>query len=53
MSVEERNTYRQQLREIDSDDERGQFIAQHKEEMRPRAKAQGVTPDDRETEAAE
>lgn len=39
MSVEERNQYREQLRLIDSDQERMQFQAQHREKMTQRAKA--------------
>jgi len=42
MSVEERSQYREQLRMIDSDAERLQFMAQHREEMQARAKAKGV-----------
>lgn len=42
MSVEERNRYREQLRMIDSDDERAMLKARHREEMQARAKAQGI-----------
>ena len=42
MTVEERSRYREQLRMIDSDEERLQFMAQHREEMQIRAKAQGI-----------
>ena len=46
MSVEERNTYREQLRLIGSDrEERTRFMADHKEKMQLRAKAQGDFPD--------
>ena len=48
MSVEERNQYREQLRMIDSDEERLQFIAQHREEMQVRAQMKGVDLDDLE-----
>lgn len=54
MSVEERNQYREQLRMIDSDEERLQFMAQHREEMQMRAMLQGLEPDVlEETEEAE
>lgn len=39
MSVEERNKYREQLRQMDSDQERLQFQAQHREKIEARAKA--------------
>ena len=42
MSVEERNRYREELRMIGSEEERLQFMAQHREEMQIRAKAQGI-----------
>lgn len=43
MSVNERNQYREQLRLTESDPQaRTKFVAQHKEEMQQRAKAQGV-----------
>jgi hypothetical protein len=46
MSEQERNQYREQLRLVGQDPEkRAQFIAQHKEEMQKRAKAQGVNLD--------
>ena len=45
LSVQERNQYREQLRETDSD-ERGEFIAQHREQMQARAKARGVPFED-------
>ena len=54
MSVQERNQYREQLRLTESDPEaQTQFKAQHAEEMRARAKEQGVTvkePADRNDE---
>jgi hypothetical protein len=53
MSVEERNAYREQLRLIGSDrEERTRFMADHKEKMQIRAKAQGVVLEE-ETEEAE
>lgn len=39
MTVEERNQYREQLRRIDSDEEKFKFQAQHREKMDARAKA--------------
>ena len=39
MTVQERNQYREQLRLIDSDEERLKFQAQHREQMELRAKA--------------
>ena len=39
MTVQERNEYREQLRNMDSDEEREKFQAQHHEQMRLRAKA--------------
>ena len=39
MTVQERNQYREQLREMDSDEEREKFQAQHREQMNLRAKA--------------
>ncbi len=39
MSVQERNEYREQLRLFDSDAERQQFQAQHREQMSERARA--------------
>jgi hypothetical protein len=39
MNVQERNQYREQLRLIDSDQEREKFQAQHREKMAQRAKA--------------
>lgn len=54
MTVEERNQYREQLRMIGSDEERLQFMAQHREEMQMRAQMQGLDPDLlEETEEAE
>lgn len=53
MSVEERNAYREKLRMIDSDDERGKFVAEHREEMQLRADAQGMSLDDEDIEEAE
>jgi hypothetical protein len=38
MSVQERNQYREQLRLLDSDAERQQFQAQHREQMNTRAR---------------
>lgn len=52
MSVEERNTYREQLRLVGKDPEkRAQFMADHKEKMQLRAKAQGKILDDEAEEA--
>lgn len=43
MSVQERNQYREQLRLVESDPEqKTRFLAQHREQMQVRAKAQGV-----------
>lgn len=55
MSVEERNRYREELKLIGRDSEkRTRFVADHKEKMQLRAKAQGVIIDDRgEIEEAE
>jgi len=39
MSPEERNQYREQLQRMDSDEEKLQFQAQHREKMDARAKA--------------
>jgi hypothetical protein len=39
MSVEERNEYRETLRNVKSDAERSQFEARHREEIQKRAKA--------------
>ncbi len=48
MSVEERNQYREQLRLTDSDTEKEKFMAQHREEMQMRARAQGIDSADLE-----
>lgn len=53
MSVEERNQYREQLRMIDSDEERLQFMARHREAMQARAKLKGIDLDEEEIEEAE
>lgn len=55
MSVEERAAYREQLRLIESDrEQRTRFLADHREKMQLRAKAQGVTlSDEQELEEAE
>jgi hypothetical protein len=46
MSVQERNQYREQLRLVESDPEqKTRFLAQHREQMQSRAKAQGVVID--------
>ena len=43
MSVQERNRYREQLRLVESDPEqKTRFLAQHREQMQARAKAQGA-----------
>lgn len=39
MTVQERNQYREQLRQMDSDEERQEFQARHQEQMNLRAKA--------------
>jgi hypothetical protein len=39
MTVQERNQYREQLRHMDSDEEREKFQARHQEQMNLRAKA--------------
>lgn len=48
MSVQERNQYREQLRLIDSDAERLQFQAQHREQMNARARALNLEVEDAE-----
>lgn len=48
MTVQERNEYREQLRHMDSDEEREKFQARHQEQMKLRAKAL-----DRDIEEAE
>ena len=55
MSEQERNRYREQLRLVESDPEqKNQFLAQHREQMQARAKAQGaVIGDGGEIEEAE
>ena len=54
MSIEERNRYREELRMIDSQENRAKFTAQHREEMQIRAKLQGIALEERaETEEAE
>ena len=55
MTAEERNQYREQLRQLESDPEkRAQFQAQHQERMQARAEAQGVPLEDlAETEEAD
>lgn len=46
MSVRERNEYRTELRFAESDQERAQLLAQHREAMQARAKQQGVEPEE-------
>ena len=47
MSVQERNRYREQLQLVQSDPEqKNRFLAQHREQMQARAKAQGVVIDE-------
>jgi hypothetical protein len=54
MSVQERNQYREQLRLVESDPEqKTRFLAQHREQMQARAKAQGAVIGDGEREEAE
>jgi len=48
MSVQERNQYREQLRLLDSDAERLQFQAQHREQMDTRARALGLEVEEAE-----
>ena len=48
MSVQERNQYREQLRLIDSDQEREQFQAQHRDRVNQRAKALGLEVEEAE-----
>jgi hypothetical protein len=43
MTGHDRDLYRQRLREAKTAQERAQFLAEHKERMRERAKAYGVT----------
>ena len=46
MSEQERNRYREQLRLVESDPEKkNQFLAQHRDQMQARAKAQGAVID--------
>lgn len=46
MTVQERNQYREQLRLVESDPEqKNRFLAQHRESMQTRAKAQGKVID--------
>jgi hypothetical protein len=54
MTVQERNQYREQLRLVESNPEqKNRFLAQHREQMQTRAKAQGAVIDDGEREEAE
>ena len=54
MTVQERNQYREQMRLVESDPEnKTRFLAQHREQMQARAKAQGSVIDEGETEEAE
>jgi hypothetical protein len=48
MSVQERNQYREQLRLIDSDQEREQFQAQHRDQVNQRADALGLEVEEAE-----
>ena len=48
MSVQERNEYREQLRRIESEEERASFLARHREKMNER-----VESTEKETEEAE
>lgn len=48
MSVEERSQYREQLRMLDSDEERLKFMAKHRKEMQARARLKGVILDEAE-----
>ena len=42
LTQQERNEYRARLLEMDSTSDRGHFLAQHREKMQARARAQGV-----------
>ena len=54
MTVQERNQYREQLRQVETDPEKKtRFLAQHREQMQNRARAEGVVIDDGEKEEAE
>jgi hypothetical protein len=54
MTVQERNRYREQLRQVETDPEKKtRFLAQHREQMQNRARAEGVVIDDGEKEEAE
>lgn len=47
MTAQERNRYREQLRLVESNpEEKTRFLAQHREQMQVRARAQGVVIDD-------
>ena len=47
MTQQERNEYQNQMRQLNTEQERTKFRAQHHEQMKQRAKAQGKTlPDD-------
>ena len=48
MSVQERNEYREQLRLIDSDQERQQLQAQHRDRVSQRAEALGLEVEEAE-----
>jgi len=48
MSVQERNQYREQLRLIDSDQQREEFQAQHRERINQRAQALGLSVEEAE-----
>jgi hypothetical protein len=43
MTVQERDQYRAQLRQIESDQERSEFVVRHREEMQERARRRGIT----------
>lgn len=51
MTVQERNEYREQLRRIESEQERAEFLARHREEMNKRVES--VVQETEETEEAE
>jgi len=44
MTVEERNQYREQLRKLETDRDRAQFEARHREQMQLRARDRGIEP---------
>jgi hypothetical protein len=45
MSDEERDAYRERVRNLSGDEEREQFMAQHREEMQKRARNRNIKLD--------